>query len=157
MPVSEPPTTPPVLASTNRMRRADIGSGCQAAETLWARPLGVKGKSGHDRRLASVRGLPEPVEAPPARASRRDVEEDEAVDDCELALVEDWQQGPRPVAKPVRERHEPAREERAPAREEPDHHEHAAAELDRPGDPGDERGNACRDLPGEAEQLLHPV
>src|SRR5439155_15701179 len=82
------------------------------------------------------------IERPPARATCRDEQEDEAVQRGQLPLVLDRQQRARAVRHPIGESHLAARDERRPAGDEPEHDEHAADKLEEAADVDDERKRA---------------
>ena len=84
------------------------------------------------------------------------MQEQEAIDYGQRALIEDRPEPVEAVPQPVRHSHQPRAEEGSPTGEEPDRDQRAAHDFDRPGAVDDELRGGLLQRTGKPEQLLGP-
>jgi hypothetical protein len=111
--------------------------------------------------LRSPRGLssyPELINAPLAASGHREIQEHEAVDDCQLTPVQKRKEAPRPMSYEGGDRHVAREDECDGSSEQAEHNHHPANDLNHAVDAGERRGGHSRHLRnGQAEIFRRPV
>src|SRR5215472_15656311 len=93
------------------------------------------------------------IEAPHAASRHCEIEEHEAVDDSQLARVQEWKEAPRRVRYEVCEGHVACQNERDRTSEQPEHDEHPADELNHAVDARERHGGTP--VEGETGKLKY--